>query len=123
MKVFLLSLLLLGIITLVSGNSGYCKLSGRKGTIDLTKQAFSSDVTVFGRGFWDLMVNICKPVATRCKDITGVPALWLFYNDPSNCNRISSPNTTDTVIQWQDCKLSYIDISIYSREGGYPQIQ
>lgn len=92
------------VLVLSMGQFDKCIIGGPKGGVDMNKQAFSQDATVFGRGFWDLMVNICKPLTTKCKEIKDVPALWLFYNDPSNCNRVSSSltNGNDVEIAWQD---------------------
>jgi len=79
-----------------------CTVGSSKGGVDLNKAAFSADQTVFGRGFWDLVINFCKPLTTSCKDIKGVPALWVFYNDPTNCNRISKSLTdsADVKTEW-----------------------
>jgi hypothetical protein len=97
-------IVLLSVICIAFAQYDACTAGSAKGGVDLNKAALSSDATVFGRGFWDLIMNICKPVTTKCKDITGVPALWVFYNDPTNCNRISAQlnNNNDVKVEWID---------------------
>lgn len=100
-----------------------CVLNTSDGIIDLRPQQFRIPVTVFGRGFWDLAVNICAP-ASSCRNKMA-PAVYHIFNDPSNCHHISStPSSLNIILKLKNPSnpkmgviLSYLNGDRFEQEG------
>lgn len=97
-KVFIL---LFSFFLLIQTQYESCVIGTDKGGIDMRLQAYSQDYKVVGRGFWDLIVNICKDTSFKCKGNSS-PAFWVKYDDDTVCYRIS--NGADIKTELLDCK-------------------